>query len=147
MGFHEYKARVHRKEIETITVGEKIIAPIDFGLQISRKPFVEPGKPPHEKRFSVDIQNSMVMSRNKRLRTVSFDKMLSRKELIDPRRSVGPYDAKETLVRVRDSKDILDFNRMLSRKPILNLHHLQTPASPDLEAFDKAFNKQSIIRG
>lgn len=143
----EYQEKIGRISANTPVLRDKIYSPIEFDKQLSRTPFVKPGSPPHEKRFSQKLFDSCVHSNNKKACTISFNKMLSRSELIKPKDSVGPYDIKDILVKPRIATKIIDFGKMGSRKPMLLEQQLHTPMSPELEKYDKAFNKQSKVRG
>ena len=143
----EYQQKLSRIVVKTPNISDRILSPIDFEKQLSRSPFVKYGSPPHEKRFSSHLLNTHVHSNNKRPPQINFTKMLSRSDLIKPRTTVGPYDAKEELTRPRIGTKIMQFNKMLSRKPLIIKHLLESPVSPDVETFDKSFNKQSTIRG
>jgi hypothetical protein len=123
------------------------IQKVNFGLQSPRKPFVSEKDPPDSKRFSYVQTTSLVFSGNKRPRSVIFKKMVARKELIDVQPTVGPYEMKEELVRPRTDLDVPSFKLMQSRKPLLLKERLLTPDSPSLDRLERAFSKQSHVRG
>lgn len=145
--YREYAERLYSRTVETPVLTHQVKPLVDFRVQTPREPFVRAESPPHEKRFTHIHPESCVLSSNKRAQTVSFNKMLPRKELIVPKESYGPYNAKDEFIRPKLTTDILEFRSMQGRTPNVNKQYLMTPQSPDLDVYDKAFNKQSSIRG
>lgn len=143
----EVQTKIKNRKTTPKTEPAPYIRKVNFKLQTARKPFVSPQDPPNEERFSHVDTSSLVYSKNKRPQTVSFSRMLPRQELIEVRQTVDPYEVNENLVRPRSGLDILNFKLMGERKPLLIKERLVTPDSPALEVLEKAYFKQSNVRG
>ncbi|CAG9329409.1 unnamed protein product [Blepharisma stoltei] len=127
--------------------GHKIKSPLDFKIQKPRDPFVKSSNPPNELRFEFYASADTNNSKHKRSRTVAFDKMIPRKDLHKIGETPGPYNKNEEKLMPRLNFTLIDFNKNPARKPLIHEHILRTPHSPDLERYDRAFYKQSTIRG
>jgi hypothetical protein len=143
----KYNEMLSNKEAETFVIKDKIVSPIDFKVQKPRDPFVRPSNSPHEERFNSLPSDTVVHSKNRKLRTVSFNKAIGRDELIKPKPLLDPYDVNDEFVKPNTALALPDFRTMTGRKPNLIAHQLSTPISPDLNLLDNAFFKQSTVRG
>lgn len=145
----DYQERVSKNPIPTpIKLTYRIQSPINLNIQKPRDPFVNPESPPNESRFNFYHTSSAHYSKHRRARTVNFGKMISRKSLHENTSvSPGPYNRNEEALMPRLNLTMMEFDKNLPRKPLVYEHLLRTPFSPDLEKLDKAFFKQSSIRG
>ena len=143
----EVQTKIKSRKVNTKAEPAPFIRKVNFKLQTARKPFVSPQDPPSEERFLHVETSSFVLSKNKRPKTVSFSKMLSRQELIEVKQNVGPYEVNENQIRPRSGLDVLNFKLMGERKPLIIKERLVTPDSPALDVLDRAYFKQSNVRG
>ena len=126
---------------------KRIKSPIKFNKQLKRKEFVSVKNPPNEKRFDFVLTNSTVYSKNKKVNTFLFEKSLARKELFETKFSLPPYDKDEDLTKPNSSISVLEFDKMLVREENVLKHKLKNPDSVDLTVYEKAYYKQSTVRG
>ena len=143
----EVEKKIRGRKQAASSEPKQFVQKVNFSLQSPRKPFVSEKDPPDSKRFAYVQSSSLVFSGNKRPRSVIFKKMIARKELIEVQPSPGPYEAREGLTRPRTGVDVLSFKLMSERKPLLLKERLVTPGSPPLEVLERAFSRQSHVRG
>lgn len=148
---HDYieKAEGKQSKTETEPIEQTLTATsfVSFEKQLTRKEFVSQKDPPHPKRFTFLGVSSNNYSKNKKVRSFLFSKSSKRKELFTLGLTIGPYKKDEEKLMPKLNTSQLDFSKMTDRKELVNEHMLQTPNSPYLKDYDKAYCKQSTVRG
>ncbi|CAG9327846.1 unnamed protein product [Blepharisma stoltei] len=147
----DYDIKIDVKEGNICPIPEKFQkksrAPLPLHKQKRREEFVKPQDPPNEKRFDFDNGDSPVHTRTKRSRTISFNKMMGRKEFFEEKISLGPYERNEEVLIPKLSRLVLGFDKLLERKPLVLEHTLNNPQPIELRDFEKAHFKLSHVRG
>ena len=133
---------------EVKKTAERLIGPMDFGKQKPREEFVRSTDPPHEKRFDFVDNASLVNSSHRRVPSLPFTKILSRKNLFEEREvCLSPYDVNKECTQKRISTTVLDFSKMSPRKPLILEHMVKTPAQLEDLRLQAAYVQQSNVRG
>jgi hypothetical protein len=122
-------------------------SPINFNQQVSRKKFVDEKNPPNEKRFDFSGNFSHVYSKNKKVKTFAFEKSQGRKELFAIKHTLPDYDGADHRKTKSLGEPMLEFDKMVPRKELIYTHMLETPLSIPLDQYEKAYFKQSTVRG
>jgi hypothetical protein len=126
---------------------ERLRLPISFNIQRPRPEFVKGTDPPNDKRFDYIDNNSPVNTKHKRISCLTFDKILPRKELFEAKNSLSPYDADKEFTQKKISTTVLEFSKMVGRKPLVNEHMLKTPGPIDNQKIQSGYLYQSTVRG
>ena len=119
---------------------------VGFDKQLDRKEFVK-SDPSYTNRPLFTESFTGIYSKNKHVKSVLFAKSTPRSEVFPPKQTVGPYDKDEEKLRPKLSISLFDMGKMTDRKELVLTHMLETPYSLDVEDYDKAFYKQSTVRG
>ena len=151
-GLREFEVNVkemQRNEPKDSKIPEKRLKlPIAFDKQKDRPEFVKDSDPPHEKRFDfVDIKDSLVYTKHKRVQSLPFEKNMPRKEFFELKESLSPYDVNKEFTLKKLSLTVMDFAKTTPRKTLVVDHMLKTPVQIEDEKINTAFLKQSTVRG
>lgn len=146
--FDEKLLEKEEKEGNEVPIPEKFQkksrAPLELDKQKPRDEFVKETDPPHALRFDFDNADTPNHTRTRRTRTVSFHKMLGRSEFFEDKINLGFYDKEELTLK---PKLVLEFNKLLPRKPNVLEHTLENPQPIELKDFERAHFKLSNVRG
>ena len=148
--FNNYIEKVeekHKMKCKNESLTNTVQSFVSFDKQLDRREFVSSKDPPNAKRFSFIGTNSQNYSKNKHIRTYLFSKSTPRSALFETKLTVGPYKKDEEKLMPKLNNTQVSMSKMTDRKELLLEHMLDTPKSIELNAYDKAFFKQSTIRG
>ena len=148
---NEYNKNLEEKQVTRICEPKKPMkymkSPIKFARQLKRKDFVSETDPPNEKRFDFIMTETNAFSKNRRVKSFSFEKSEGRKDLFEHKDSLPPYDRNEEATMHRLSVSVLEFDKMVDRQELVHKHMLNNPDSIELSQYEEAYFKQSTVRG